>query len=56
MKQKLIDFLIKFSIFPDWDIERIADLILENELDESLGIWELKGYYAKDKQPHEFRF
>ena len=56
MKKNLIDFLKKFSTFPEWDIERIVDSILENEIDLGLGIWELEGKYSKDGHPHEFRF
>lgn len=56
MKVKIIDFLKKHSIFEEWDLERIADLILENEIDESSISWELSARYSLDNHPHVLRF
>lgn len=56
MKEKLMDFLKKYSIFEEWDLERIADLILENKIDENTTTWELSAKYSIDNHPHVLRF
>ena len=56
MKEKLINFLKEYSIFEEWDLERISDLILENEIDENAKTWELSTRYSLDNHPHILRF
>lgn len=56
MKEKLISFLKEYSIFEDWDLERIANSILENEIDEDSTTWELLAKYSIDNHPHILRF
>jgi hypothetical protein len=56
MKEKLINFLKEHSIFEEWDIERIANSILENEIDENTTSWELSAKYSIDNHPHILRF
>lgn len=56
MKEELINFLKEYSIFEEWDFERIADLILENEIGEDSTTWELSAKYSIDNHPHILRF